>query len=154
MSGSGWKVAIINEADCMTTQAEAIWLDALERLPPKSVVVFTTNNLRRLSERFRRRCEVYRFDSTSATFRDALNALVRQVWKEETGCTLKRLPEGLGKFEAADENYSIGLALQQIAPYVRSGEPLPEAFVVTARGSRSCPARTGGNMRRVYDGVW
>jgi hypothetical protein len=52
------------------------------------------------------------------------------VWKEETGRTLKRLPEGLGKFEAVDENYSIGLALQQIAPNVRSGEPLPEAFVV------------------------
>lgn len=130
MSGSGWKVAIINEADRMTDQAEAIWLDALERLPPKSVVVFTTNNLRRLSERFRRRCEVYQFDSTSNTFRDALYALVRRVWKEQTGRALKKLPEGLGKFEAADDNYSMGLALQQIAPYIRTGEPLPDAFVV------------------------
>ena len=43
MLGSGWKVLVCNEADRMTTSAETIWLDALEGLPPKSVIVFTTN---------------------------------------------------------------------------------------------------------------
>ena len=31
LGGSGWKVAIVNEADHMTPQAEATWLDGLER---------------------------------------------------------------------------------------------------------------------------
>jgi DNA polymerase III delta prime subunit len=44
MVGSGWKVVIINEADRMTPQAEVMWLDGLEKLPAKTVVVFTTNN--------------------------------------------------------------------------------------------------------------
>jgi DNA polymerase III delta prime subunit len=62
MGGSGWKVVIINEADRMTPQAEVMWLDGLEKLPSKTVVVFTTNNLHKLTDRFIRRCEVQRFD--------------------------------------------------------------------------------------------
>lgn len=143
LGGSGWKVAIINEADRMTDQAEAIWLDALERIPAKTVIVFTTNNPRRLSDRFRRRCEVHHFDSTSTAFQKALGDLVRRVWKEETGGDLAELPEGLGQFELADEHYSIGLALQQIAPYARTGDPLPAAFGVPfIRGESPEPAPT------------
>ncbi len=46
MAGSGWKVVIINEADRMTPQAEVMWLDGLrsEKLPAKTVVVFTGPN--------------------------------------------------------------------------------------------------------------
>ena len=70
MAGSGWKVVIINEADRMTPQAEVMWLDGLEKLPSKVVVVFTTNNLHKLTDRFIRRCEVQRATppaTTSAT---------------------------------------------------------------------------------------
>ena len=52
----------------MTPQAEAMWLDGLEKLPAKVVVVFTTNNLHQLTDRFIRRCEVQRFDATSDAF--------------------------------------------------------------------------------------
>ena len=128
MGGSGWKVVIINEADRMTEQAEAIWLDGLEHLPAKSVVIFTTNNLSRMTPRLIRRCEVYQFDSTSDTFRAEMARFIRMVWERETGRPLGTIPEGLGRFELGSDDYSIGLALQQIAPYVRTGESLPASF--------------------------
>jgi hypothetical protein len=130
MGGSGWKVVIINEADRMTPQAEVMWLDGLEKLPTKTVVVFTTNNLHKLTDRFIRRCEVQRFDATSDDFRDGMVDVVRQVWKRETGTDLDTIPQDLGKFERAGDEYSIGLALQQIAPYLRTGDPLPASFTV------------------------
>ena len=130
MAGSGWKVVIINEADRMTPQAEVMWLDCLEKLPSKTVVVFTTNNLHRLTDRFVRRCEVQRFDATSDDFRDGMVDAVRQVWKRETGTDLDTIPQDLGKFELGSDEYSIGLALQQIAPYLRTGDPLPASFTV------------------------
>jgi DNA polymerase III gamma/tau subunit len=58
MGGSGGKLLIINEADRMTPQTEVMWLEGLEKLPPKVVVVFTTSNLNKLTNRFIRRCEV------------------------------------------------------------------------------------------------
>jgi hypothetical protein len=70
LAGSGWKVVIINEVGRMAPQAEVMWLDGLrmEKLPAKTVVVFTTNNLHKLTDRFIRRCEVQRFDATSDAF--------------------------------------------------------------------------------------
>jgi phospholipid N-methyltransferase len=130
MAGSGWKVVIINEADRMTPQAEVMWLDGLEKLPAKTVVVFTTNNLHKLTDRFIRRCEVQRFDATSDDFRDGMVDVVRQIWKQETGCDLETIPQDLGKFELGSDEYSIALALQQIAPYLRTGDPLPASFTV------------------------
>jgi len=56
--------------------------------------------------------------------------VVRQVWKRETGTDLDTIPQDLGKFELGSEEYSIGLALQQIAPYLRTGDPLPASFTV------------------------
>jgi hypothetical protein len=141
LAGSGWKVAIVNEADRMTVQAEAVWLDGLEHLPAKTVVIFTTNNLGKLSQRFVRRCEVYHFDGSSAAFRAAMEKLVRQVWKNETGKVIGALPEGLGQFEGCDSVYSIGLALQQITPYARMGDGLPKCFSVPMiRNSGNQPA--------------
>ena len=125
MAGSGWKVVIINEADRMTPQAEVMWLDGLEKLPAKTVVVFTTNNLHKLTDRFIRRCEVQRFDANSDEFRDGMVDVVRQVWKRETGNDLDTIPQELGKFELGSDEYSIALALQQIAPYLRTGDPCP-----------------------------
>ena len=36
----------------------------------------------------------------------------------------------LGKFELGSDEYSIGLALQQIGPYLRTSDPLPASFAV------------------------
>jgi len=56
--------------------------------------------------------------------------VVHQVWKRETGSDLDVIPQDLGKFELGSDEYSIGLALQQIAPYLRTGDPLPASFTV------------------------
>jgi hypothetical protein len=56
--------------------------------------------------------------------------VVHQVWKQETGRDLDTIPQDLGKFELASDEYSIALALQQIAPYLRTGDPLPASFTV------------------------
>jgi hypothetical protein len=127
--GSGWKVAIINEADLMTRQAEGIWLDGLERgLPSRTVIVFTTNNLATISGRLFSRCESVEFTGNPDELRDELHAFIRYVWKRETGKTLRRVPAGLGLWDIAGGQLSFRLALQQIAPYCRSGRQLPDRF--------------------------
>jgi hypothetical protein len=55
---------------------------------------------------------------------------VRKVWKRETGTDLDTIPQDLGKFELGSDEYSIALAIQQIAPYLRTGDPLPASFTV------------------------
>jgi hypothetical protein len=56
--------------------------------------------------------------------------VVRQVWKRETDSDVDTIPQDLGKFELGSDEYSIALALQQIAPYLRTGDPLPASFMV------------------------
>lgn len=128
--GSGWRVAIINEVDRMTDQAEMIWLDGLEHLPPKCIVIFTTNEPEKLSDRLASRCEAIGFSGTSPELKRGMDELVRHVWKQETGRRLRRLPADLGRFDLASGTISIRLALQQIAPYLRTGQALPEEFGV------------------------
>lgn len=130
MYGSGWKVAIVNEADNMTTQAEAIWLDGLEHLPRKSVVVFTTNNIEKLSDRFVGRCEIVPFFGSGDDLIDGMESHIRRIFKGETGRHPRRLPRNLGRYELASDDYSIRLAVQQITPYIRSGERLPTELTV------------------------
>jgi hypothetical protein len=47
--------------------------------------------------------------------------VLRQVWKRETGTDRDTIPQYLGKFQLGSDEYSIGLALQQIASYLRTG---------------------------------
>lgn len=61
--GSGWRVLVVNEADCMTPNASMIWLDALENMPRDTVIIFTTNHIKKIQARLRDRCEVVYFES-------------------------------------------------------------------------------------------
>jgi MoxR-like ATPase len=83
--GSGWKLIVCNEADRMSPQAEAVWLDVLEALPPRVLVIFTTNHAGRLSQRLRDRCERVRFTSDPHKTAGAIRDLVGMIWKSETG---------------------------------------------------------------------
>ena len=83
--GSGWRVLIVNEADRMSPAAETIWLDALESLPAKLVIVFTTNHSGKLSPRFRDRCERVSFVSDWDTVKRAAQDLAVRIWQLETG---------------------------------------------------------------------
>jgi replication-associated recombination protein RarA len=83
--GSGWKVVIANEADRMARPAETIWLDVLEAIPAKTVIIFTTNEADRLSQRFMDRCTRLTFESDAEKLRASATALAAAVWKAETG---------------------------------------------------------------------
>ena len=88
MQGSGWKVLVVNEADRMSPAAETIWLDRLENLPSRSLVVFTTNNLRKLSDRFQDRCMIMHFAGDSKSLAGDAGRLLQRVWRECTGRTV------------------------------------------------------------------
>jgi hypothetical protein len=122
LMGSGWKVALCNEADRMTEAAETIFLDGLERLPPKTVVVFTTNAPEHLTQRLRDRCECYAFEGGADHLRPHIRKLAARVWKAE-GCQglipgLEQL--GMPTLQGPDAMFaSFRLALQQLAQLVR-----------------------------------
>jgi len=84
-SGSGWKVVIVNEADRMHAAVETIWLDRLEVLPPRTVIVFTTNFPEKLSQRFRDRCVRFGFESKASKLGMAAYGLLAGIWRHETG---------------------------------------------------------------------
>ena len=92
LRGSGWKVIIVNEADRMHPAAETIWLDALECLPSKSVVVFTTNYPEKLPPRFRDRCLTLAFDADPAALAADGRRLLEKVWRD---CTGKSIPAAI-----------------------------------------------------------
>lgn len=127
LMGSGWRVLVANECERMSKAAETIWLDALEHLPPKSVVVFTTNAQEKLSQRFRDRCEVFHFVSQREAIQPAIWELARRVWREEVGKgePPSHLSESLGMPQLGDlDNFhaSFRLALQQLQPLVRAAQ--------------------------------
>lgn len=89
-SGSGWRVLIVNEADRMGRPAENVWLDRLETIPARCVVIFTTNEAARLAQRFMDRCTVLRFESNARKLEAAGIAFVQRLWQQDTGATLSR----------------------------------------------------------------
>jgi hypothetical protein len=123
--GNGWKVLICNEADRMGLPVETIWLDALEALPPRTVVIFTTNAVNKLSRRFRDRCEVYHFTSDTETLAPRIRQLAQKIWAAEglagevPGLNSLGMPT-LGSFD--DMHASFRLALQQLTRFVREAK--------------------------------
>lgn len=85
MLGSGWRVFVINEADRMSTQAETIWLDRLENLPNKTVVIFTTNHPDKLTQRFTDRCLGFHFESQATALAEPIQWMLSSIWADETG---------------------------------------------------------------------
>jgi replication-associated recombination protein RarA len=81
--GSGWKVVICDEADSMSPKAKQMWLSALEDLPEKSVIIFTTNHLSRFEQRFLDRCELVKFASDATTLTQDAQALFNRLWAAE-----------------------------------------------------------------------
>jgi DNA polymerase-3 subunit delta' len=85
MLGSGWRVLIVNECDKLSAAAEIIWLDLLENLPPRSVIVFTTNDPSKMSERFYDRCLALEFDADSARLDAPARELATRIMTAERG---------------------------------------------------------------------
>jgi hypothetical protein len=81
--GSGWKMIIADEADTMSSTAKVNWLSFLEQMPPKSVVVFTSNHDGRFEQRFVDRCIVVPFESRSELLMDEAQRLFARIWRAE-----------------------------------------------------------------------
>ena len=121
LCGSGWRVLMVNECDRMALPVETIWLDALEHLPAQAVVVFTTNEPSRLSQRFRNRCEEYAFAGGSERLQPWIQALARRLWEREGAGPVPDL-DGLGMPTLGDTGSltaSFRLALQQLQQRLR-----------------------------------
>lgn len=89
-SEHGWKVVIVNECEAVNSTVERLWLDRLEELPPKTVIVFTTNNLASLPARFVDRCigGVLEFRAAADDLAEHGRALARSIWRTETGAEM------------------------------------------------------------------
>lgn len=124
MSGSGWKVLIVNECDRMSEAVAYIWLDALENLPPQSVVIFSTNHVEKLPRRFVTRCESYQFKAGVDAIGEAVQAFVNRVWFAETGRTDAPQLETIGG-AVEDGMVSIRGTLQGMNPLVRRARLTP-----------------------------
>jgi hypothetical protein len=85
MNRTGWKVAIVNECDSMSPGAAIVWLDALEKIPGKTVLIFTTNNPNALQQRFLDRCSMLPFNATGDRVKADAERLVADVWAREGG---------------------------------------------------------------------
>ena len=86
-SARGWRVLIINEIESLNGQAERLFLDRLEDMPPNTVVVFTTNALASLRARFVDRCigGVLEFRGAADDLAEPARGLARSIWRQETG---------------------------------------------------------------------
>jgi len=122
--GSGWQILVVNEADAMTASAAIIWLDALEDIPPRCVIVFTTNAVGKIPARLRDRCERLTFEASALLLRPALQDLVNKVWREE-GCPGE--PPDVDTLAVSDDsgNVSFRRLLQVLTPLVRNATSGP-----------------------------
>ena len=122
LCGSGWRVLMVNECDRMALPVETIWLDALEHLPQMTVIIFTTNEPARLSQRFRNRCEEYAFQGGSERLKPWIAALARRLWEREGKGPLPDL-DGIGLPTLGDVGSmtaSFRLAVQQLQRLLRA----------------------------------
>jgi DNA polymerase III delta prime subunit len=112
-AGSGWRLLIVNEADRMCRPAEVIWLDVLEHLPHRAVVVFTTNEAGSLSARLRDRCTRVAFESSYKRMAIPARGFVTAVWRAETKRRPpKSLVEGIVKDAVQEGRVSLRRAVQ------------------------------------------
>jgi hypothetical protein len=86
MAGSGWKVWECEECEEMHPKAAAQWKCILGDLPPRTVIVFTSNNPGKLEQAFIDRCTHLQFsDTADATAIAAGQALADRIWQSELG---------------------------------------------------------------------
>lgn len=81
----GFHFVLVDEVDSITDRAQLALLSRLDSTarPPKTVFVFTSNNLDKLEKRFLSRCLVLEFSSYG--LRSELAQFLADIWKRETG---------------------------------------------------------------------
>lgn len=137
MMGSGWKVVIVDEADYMSVKAAQLWLSSLEELPPRSVIVFTTNHPEKFKDRFVDRCERLDFQFRACEHAGDAQSLADSIWKSETG-SRRSSPNVQYLKGVVDENGAISYrrvvrALEPLLAQFKAGRtietPAPDVLV-------------------------
>lgn len=80
---SGWRCIIVEECDHISPKAKQIWLSGLDDLPPKTVVIFTTNYPEKLDERFLTRGKHLRFESRADVIMQDVQTLCDHIADRE-----------------------------------------------------------------------
>jgi DNA polymerase III, delta subunit/Helix-turn-helix domain len=151
--GSGWRCLIVNEADAMTANAAHVWLDALEHLPPRCVVIFTTNHAHKLPARLRDRCELLGFDTSAMTAMPYCQELIDRVWKAEGRTEAGPQATDLPGMVDGQGEVSFRRTLQLLTLHMRGGNQpsaapgspkAPEARQRSLKQAKAAPAGTAG----------
>lgn len=126
MLGSGWKVLIVDEADYMSPKAAQLWLSALEDLPPRSLIVFTTNRPEKFADRFLDRCERFQFESDAEMLGVDAQVLADSIWWRETG--REDAPEVSGLPGIRDDSGAISFrrVVRALEPLLRKARRNPQ----------------------------
>lgn len=123
-SRNGWRVLIVNEVERLSSKLELLWLDRLEELPSKLVIVFTTNDLTSLPDRFVDRCigGVIEFVSDAGKLDADARKLVQSIWEKETGdsCPDGVLESVVGR-AARNGKLSFRRVVQALVPLIAAG---------------------------------
>ena len=96
----GWKFVLVDEAHSMSPTAVLMLHSALENLPAKSIVVFTSDQPDRFPDSFMDRCVRIKMAPDGPNWRAGLQLAINRVWLGETGSmddapTVDDLPEDI-----------------------------------------------------------
>lgn len=116
MEGSGWKVLVIEELEAATSAQVTRYLKvALERLPPRTIVVATSNGAGGIERALLQRFKVYLF-SGGPHFAEACWERLAMIWQKVMGSAV--LPIGWMTWGWRDEAFSMRVALDEMEDYM------------------------------------
>lgn len=124
-SQSGWKLVIVDEADYMSAKASNLWLSALEDLPPKSVIVFTTNRPEKFPDRFIDRTIRLDFESRAEVISQDAEVLVASIWARESLPGNPPALSDLGRIVDDNGALSFRRVVQNLGQFIRRNRIKP-----------------------------
>lgn len=124
---TGWRVVLVDEADLATPKAKQIWVSALETLPLRRVIIFTTNNPEKLEPRFHERAERIDFESSGLTLLHDAQLLANRVWQGELGRTDAPDVRQLKGLVDSDGRLSFRRVIRALEPLIRAARPVAQA---------------------------
>jgi hypothetical protein len=115
---SGWKCVIVEELELLSQQCQVFLKVALENLPPKTMVVATSNGTGKLQEALMERFTVLEFLSGQFFASQCVRRL-KEIW----GCEMEgEPPADIGTWGWVGDRFSMRIALQRLQQVV-DGRP-------------------------------
>jgi replication-associated recombination protein RarA len=153
MFGSGWRVLVLSEGDRMSEAVQYLWLDALEALPSRVVVVFTTNYLSRIKRRLADRCEVIVMTHDPDVMMADAQRLADRIWSEETGrADSPRLRAIAGAI--IDGELSLRALVRGLEPLIRSAKQRTTQEALSFAESPPVAQRAANEFWATSDGLY